>query len=147
MNPYVPAEWRQGEHLQALYREVCVKTTGQHSPALQRLINWLRSDPMEGKLALRCTVPHREWQLPGMNGRGLPMSRLEETYHDIDDAERAIFRHRVRARLGYAVPAGEPARPEPAPSRSLPFRAERPPCSTSLPTSIKSASARARRCN
>src|SRR6218665_2543834 len=131
MNPYVPAEWRQGEHLQALYREFCVKTTGQHSPALQRLINWLRSDPMQGKLALLCTVPHKEWQLVRMNGRGLPMSRLEETYHDIDDA----------------LPAGWPARAAPAASRSLPFRAERPPCSTSLPTSIKSASARARRCN
>src|SRR6218665_1861508 len=118
MNPYVPAEWRQGEHLQALYREFCVKTTGQHSPALQRLINWLRSDPMQGKLALLCTVPHKEWQLVRMNGRGLPMSRLEETYHDIDDAERAIFRHRVRARLGYAPGSRRAQRlPRPGPSR------------------------------
>src|SRR6218665_3792887 len=106
MNPYVPAEWRQSEHPEALYPEFCVKTTGQHSPALQRLINWLRRDPMQGKLALLCTVPHKEWQLVRMNGRGLPMSCLEGTYHDRDDAGRAIFGQRVRTRLGYALPAG-----------------------------------------
>src|SRR6218665_2543100 len=136
MNPYVPAEWRQGEHLQALYREFCVKTTGQHSPALQRLINWLRSDPMQGKLALLCTVPHKEWQLVRMNGRGLPMSRLEETYHDIDDAERAIFRHRVRARLRYPPPAAGPGRAAPPRPPRRPCRVPVPPVSCRKPAML-----------
>ena len=105
MSTYAPPEWRQGEHLEALYREFRVKTTGQHSPALQRLINWLRSEPMEGKLAVLCIEPHKKWVLVRMNGRGLPISCLGETFSDIDDAERAIFRHRVRARLGYAIRA------------------------------------------
>ncbi|MCW5221645.1 hypothetical protein [Verminephrobacter aporrectodeae] len=103
MNPYVPPEWRQGPHLQALYREFRAKTTGQHSPALQRLINWLRSEPMQGKLALLCSVPHQEWLLVRMNGRGLPISHLGERYRDIDAAECAIFRRRVRDRLGYTI--------------------------------------------
>lgn len=106
MNPYLPPEWRQGERLEALYREFSAKTTGQHSPALQRLLNWLRSDPMEGKLALLCTAAHTQWVLIRMNGRGRPISRLGQTFCNIDDAERAIFRQRVRERLGYAICAG-----------------------------------------
>jgi hypothetical protein len=96
-------EWSNEAHLEALYKEFAAKTTGQHSLGLQRLINWLRSDAMEGKLALLCTVPHREWVLIQMNGRGHPITRLDEVFHDIDDAERAIFRRRVQMRLGYTI--------------------------------------------
>lgn len=105
MRTYPLPEWRQGECLEALYREFSARTTGGHSPALQRLVNWLRSEPMEGKLAVLCVVPHREWALIRMNGRGRPISLLGERYTDIDEAERAIFRHRVRARLGYDLGA------------------------------------------
>lgn len=103
MKTYIPPEWRQGEHLEWLYRQFSAQTTGQHSPALQRLVNWLRSEPMEGKLAVLCTVPHQQWVLVRMHGRGKPISVLGESFCDMDDAERAIFRHRVRARLGYVI--------------------------------------------
>jgi hypothetical protein len=89
--------------LEALYEEFAAKTTGQHSQDLQLLVNWLRGEPMTGKLALLCTVPHREWTLIRMNGRGLPVTRLDEVYHDIDEAERAIFRLRIKMRVGYEI--------------------------------------------
>ena len=96
-------EWSDEAHLEALYREFASKTTGQHSLGLQRLVNWLRSDAMEGKLALLCTVPHREWVLIQMNGRGHAITQLGDVFHDIDEAERAIFRRRVKLRLGYEI--------------------------------------------
>lgn len=103
MATHIPAEWRQGAYLESLYQEFCAQTTGQHSAALQRLLNWLRSEPMEGKLAVLCTTPHRHWVLVRMQGRGRPLSVLGERFTDIDAAERAIFRHRVRERLGHVI--------------------------------------------
>lgn len=97
------AELLSPQRLEDLYREFSANTTGQHSADLQRVVNWLRSEPMEGKLALLCTVPHREWVLVRMNGRGKPMTRLDEKFHDIDDAERTIFRRRIEARVGYPI--------------------------------------------
>ena len=86
----------QGEDLNALVGEFRAKPTGQHSAALQRLINHIRSEPMDGKLALLCTKPHEEWRLVRMNGRGKPMTLLEGTFHDLAEAEWAIFKLRIK---------------------------------------------------
>ncbi|MBN9237825.1 ABC transporter permease [Mesorhizobium hungaricum] len=86
----------QGRNLGELVTEFRAKTTGQHSPALQRLINRIRSEPMTGKLALLCTRPHEEWRLVQMNGRGKPMTLLDGVFHDLNDAEWAIFKLRMK---------------------------------------------------
>lgn len=86
----------QGQDLASLVAEFRAKPTGQHSPALQRLINHVRSEPMAGKLALLCTRPHEEWRLVRMNGRGKPMTLLDGVFHDINEAEWAIFKMRMK---------------------------------------------------
>ncbi|WP_195176138.1 ABC transporter permease [Mesorhizobium sp. INR15] len=86
----------QGRNLDDLIAEFRAKTTGQHSPELQRLINRIRSEPMTGKLALLCTRPHEEWRLVRMNGRGKPMTLLDSVFHNLDDAEWAIFKLRMK---------------------------------------------------
>ena len=96
-------KWQDGAYLEELYKEFAAKTTGQHSPPLQRLINWLRSDAMEGKLALLCTRPHEEWVMIQMNGRAKAFTPLHHVFTSIDEAEKAIFRRRVEMRLGYTI--------------------------------------------
>ena len=86
----------QGHDLGALVAEFRAKNTGQHSPALQRLINHIRSEPMNGKLALLCTRPHEEWRLVQMNGRGKPMTLLDGIFHDLKEAEWTIFKLRMK---------------------------------------------------
>lgn len=86
----------QGQDLAALVAEFRAKTTGQHSPALQRLINHIRSEPMDGKLGLLCTRPHEEWCLIQMNGRGKPITFLDSIFHSLDEAEWAIFKLRMK---------------------------------------------------
>ena len=86
----------QGQDLAELVVEFRTKTTGQHSSALQRLINHIRSEPMEGKLALLCTRPHEEWRLVQMNGRGNAMTLLDGLFTDLDEAEWAIFKLRMK---------------------------------------------------
>lgn len=86
----------QGQDLATLVAEFRARPTGQHSPALQRLVNHIRSEPMTGKLALLCTRPHEEWRLVQMNGRGKPMTLLDGVFHDINAAEWAIFKMRMK---------------------------------------------------
>ncbi|MEO9612857.1 MAG: ABC transporter permease [Nitratireductor sp.] len=86
----------RNEDLPTLVAEFRAKPTGQHSPALQRIVNHIRSEPMTGKLALLCTKPHEEWRLVEMNGRGKPMTLRDEVFHDINDAEWAIFKLRMK---------------------------------------------------
>jgi hypothetical protein len=93
----------QGQDLASLVTEFRAKPTGQHSPALQRLINHIRSEPMTGKLALLCTRPHEEWRLVQMNGRGKPMTLLDGVFHDINAAEWEIFKRRMKRHFGVAL--------------------------------------------
>ncbi|MCP4382229.1 MAG: ABC transporter permease [Hyphomicrobiales bacterium] len=78
--------------------------TGQHSASLQRLINRIRSEPMEGKLALLCTKPHEEWILIQMNGRKKPITVIGDKFNDINDAEWAVFRRRIKRHFGIDLP-------------------------------------------
>lgn len=93
----------QGHDLAALVAEFRAKPTGQHSSALQRLVNHIRSEPMAGKLALLCTRPHEEWRLVQMNGRGKPMTLLDGLFHDINEAEWAIFKLRMKRHFNIDV--------------------------------------------
>jgi len=86
----------QGEDLDALVAEFRAKPTGQHSAALQRLVNHIRSESMDGKLALLCTKPHEEWRLVRMNGRAKPMTLLDGIFHNLNDAEWTIFKLRMK---------------------------------------------------
>jgi len=86
----------QGQDIASLVAEFRKKPTGQHSPGLQRLINHMRSEPMEGKLALLCTRPHEEWRLVQMNGRGHAMTLLDGIFDNVEDAEWSIFKLRMK---------------------------------------------------
>lgn len=93
----------QGQDLATLVAEFRSKPTGQHSAALQRLINHIRSEPMTGKLALLCTRPHEEWRLVQMNGRGKPMTLLDPVFHDLNAAEWEIFKRRMKRHFGITL--------------------------------------------
>lgn len=94
-----------GRPLDQLAAEFRNKVTGQHSPALQRLLNHIRSEPMEGKLALLCTRPHEQWRLIQMNGRTRAITDLGEVYDNLDDAEWAIFKRRIKRHFGIELDA------------------------------------------
>ena len=81
------------------------KPVGQHSAALQRLINVMRGEAIEGKYVLLCTKPHREWVLAQMNGRGKPLTVHHNwVFHDLVEAEYEIFRRRWERHFGKAIP-------------------------------------------
>ena len=78
---------------------------GHHSPELQRVLWVMRGAPLEGKYALVCTKPYREWTLVRMSGeRGTPPRLLRrQVYTSLKDAERAVFRLRWKAYTGRAL--------------------------------------------
>ena len=68
---------------------------GHHSPGLQRVLNVFRGEPLRGKYVLITTRPHKEWQLARLSGeRGKPPQLETKFYHDLEEAERDVFRRR-----------------------------------------------------
>ncbi len=50
---------------------------GQHSDALERVLNYLRRAPQRGKYVVICTKPYQEWRvgvLSGVRGEGPKMA-------------------------------------------------------------------------
>ncbi len=81
------------------------KPVGQHSPPLQRRLNVMRGEAVEGKYVLLCTKPHEEWVLAQMNGRKKPLTLFEDVvFHDIVEAEYEIFRRRWKRHFGKTIP-------------------------------------------
>lgn len=81
------------------------KPVGQHSPFLQRRLNEMRGEPVEGKYVLLCTKPHREWVLAQMNGRKQPLTvHWNRVFHDLNEAEYEIFRLRWERHFGKVIP-------------------------------------------
>ena len=56
--------------------EFNAKPIGHHSPALQRVLNVIRGQPVRDKYVLICTKPHKEWTLGQLTGETGP-SRSE----------------------------------------------------------------------
>ena len=75
---------------------------GYHSPALQRVLNVFRGEPVTDKYVLICTKPHQEWVLGQVTGeRGKPVKILRDmVFTSIEDAEREVFRRRWKKHTG-----------------------------------------------
>ena len=50
----------------------------KHGPELQRILNAMRSTPLEGRYILVCTRPFREWKLARHGGRKRPIEILHD---------------------------------------------------------------------
>ena len=81
------------------------KPVGQHSPSLQRIINVMRGEALEGKYVLLCTKPHHEWVLAQMNGRAKPLTvHWNQVFLDLHEAEFEIFKLRYERHFGKVIP-------------------------------------------
>ena len=93
-------KWR--DHLKTLVTEELIeehrkKPLGQHSDALQRLINYFRCQPLPDKYAIYEIKALREYQLVALTGvRGMPPRVVDDKiYTSLDKAYHAIFLRRM----------------------------------------------------
>jgi hypothetical protein len=73
---------------------------GRHSPALDMVLAFLRSDPLptEPRLVVIILEPERTWAIGEHSRRkGVPVYVRPETFDSIDEIEHAIFLERLRA--------------------------------------------------
>jgi branched-chain amino acid transport system permease protein len=70
---------------------------GQHSDALERLLNYFRRAAPAGKLAVMCTRPFREWRIVEIAGvRGQPPRFHDDrVFHSEREAIHAVFLERL----------------------------------------------------
>jgi branched-chain amino acid transport system permease protein len=69
---------------------------GQHSEALERVLNYFRRAPLAGKYLLVATRPFEEYRIgvhPGVRGR--PITLLDDVYASEHDALHAVFLKRI----------------------------------------------------
>lgn len=85
-----------------LAREFHANPIGRHSPDLQRLLRFFRGEPVEGKYALLCTKPSREWRLVELSGEvGKPFTVHEDrVFTDLRQAEWEVFKLRWKRYTG-----------------------------------------------
>lgn len=85
-----------------LVEEFLANPIGHHSPDLQHILLLLRGEPANGKYALVCTEPYREWTLARLSGETGKRTTLlkDHVYTSIADAERAVFRLRWKKQFG-----------------------------------------------
>ncbi len=98
----MPSTYRITPSDRAVVDEFRRNPIGKHSPALQRVLNALRTGPLPGKYVLVVTRPHREWMLAQLpEGPGRPF-RLhpDRVFHSIEEAEWAVFKLRWEQRTG-----------------------------------------------
>ena len=90
-----------------LVDEFMANPFGHHSPELQRLLNLLRNEPLEGRYILVRSKPGREWVVGRLTGvRGEPVRILRDhAYTTAEDAERAVFRLRWEKHTGRKLEA------------------------------------------
>ena len=88
-----------------LAREFMAAPAGLHSPNLQRLLRAMRGGSVKGKYALLMTRPGREWALIQLSGaRDIPPVVFEDrVFHDLDEAERVVFRLRWKQHTGHEL--------------------------------------------
>jgi hypothetical protein len=68
--------------------------TGYHPPGLTRLLNRMRGEDIVGKYVLVNVVPHREWVLAELQGRGRPPKLHGVRVTSLEQGEWEIFRRR-----------------------------------------------------
>lgn len=73
------------------------KPLGQHSDALERVLNFFRRAPQRGKYAVLCTVPFAQWRIVVLSGnRGARPTPLDDRVFDSEEAAlHAVFVRRV----------------------------------------------------
>ena len=71
---------------------------GQHSPQLDRLLNYFRRASVIDKYAVLCVKPFAEYRLIALSGRrGVPPRVVDDqVYPTVDDAYHAVFVKRVQ---------------------------------------------------
>lgn len=96
------SRYRIGPKDRPLAEEFRQTPIGHHSPALQRVLNVFRGEPMKGKYVLICTKPHKEWVLGRLSGeRGRLIKLLKKkVYENIEDAEWDVFKLRWKKYTG-----------------------------------------------
>lgn len=70
---------------------------GQHSDALERVLNYFRRAPAPDKYAIVCTKPDREWRICRMNARRgeTPQVVGDEVFDSEPAAHHGVFLRRV----------------------------------------------------
>jgi branched-chain amino acid transport system permease protein len=70
---------------------------GQHSDALERILNYFRRQPIPDKYAIVCTVPDREWRICRLSGRrGVGPAIVDDEVFDSEEkAHHGVFLRRV----------------------------------------------------
>ena len=72
-------------------------SNARHSPALQEVLIFLRTQPVEGKPFAYVEEPHRKYRIGRMQGRGNAPEILDaEVFATERDAIHAVFLHRLR---------------------------------------------------
>ncbi len=74
------------------------KPLGQHSDALERVLNYFRRAPQADKYIGVCTRPWAEWRIGVLSGvRGVPPTILEDERFSSEEAlQHGIFLRRIR---------------------------------------------------
>ena len=105
----VYADWdaKQRKRIRALITDELVaehaaKPLGQHSDALERVLNYFRRQPTAGKYIIVAVRPWEQYKIGVLSGvRGRPAQVLdEETYASEEEAMHGIFLRRVRELRG-----------------------------------------------
>lgn len=106
----VYARWdaKQRELIKALITEELIeehrrKPLGQHSDALERVLNYFRRQPQPGKYVIVATRPWEEYRIGVLSGvRGTPAEILGDggTFATEQAAMHGVFLRRVRDLMG-----------------------------------------------
>jgi branched-chain amino acid transport system permease protein len=106
----VYAHWdaKQRERIKALVTDDLIeehrrKPLGQHSDALERVLNYLRRQPQPGKYVIVAIRPWEEYRIGVLSGvRGTPARILEDsdTFASEEEAMHGVFVRRIRDLMG-----------------------------------------------
>jgi len=100
----VYARWdaRMRESLRALINDGLIaehrrQPLGQHSDALERVLNYFRRAPLTRKYVIVCTRPYAEWKIGELSGvRGDPPRIIDDrSFTSEAEAQHAVFLRRV----------------------------------------------------
>ena len=104
---YAAFDQRMRSHLRTLVSDAVIeehrqKPLGQHSDALDRLLNYFRRGGMAGKLGIHQADPAvPAYRIVRFSGaRGQPSVIEDKTYGSLDAAYHAVFLRRVDELLG-----------------------------------------------
>jgi len=100
---YLDWDAKQRERIKALITDELIaehaaKPLGQHSDALERVLQYFRRQPHAGKYIIVATKPWGEYRIGVLSGqRGQPPAILDdETFSNEEEATHGIFLRRVR---------------------------------------------------